>query len=609
MKSLKISHRIYVLTALALAFMAAAVAYETYSGHAVAVAERKAKLADMDANAVSIMADYNARAEAGDMTVDEAQKRATDAIMAMRYGTDGYFWLQRLDGVMIAHPIKPALNGQNLIGMEDPTGKKFFAEMIDVVKANGAGFVDYMWPKPGADAPVEKYSHVAGFKPWGWVVGTGVYADDLQALLMRSIMTAAITLLVTAVATLLAAFAIGRSISRPISDLKTVMNEVARNDTASEVPHAERRDEIGEMANALVALRESVVERNELELSKDEQQKEIEGQRQAHDAQTARASAAQIAVVESLGAALGRLAAGDLTVEVEDLGSDYSKLRADFNRTAAQLRTMVSSIAKTIEMIQGGATEISSATNDLSRRTEQQAAALEETAAALDEITATVKQSSTGAAEARDIVAKARDEAEESGSVVRNAVSAMGRIEESSRRITEITTVIDEIAFQTNLLALNAGVEAARAGEAGKGFAVVAQEVRELAQRSATAAKEIKSLIDTSASEVENGVELVNATGAALKAIADGVREISQRVETIATSSREQAMGLQEINVAINDMDQTTQQNAAMVEETTAASHSLAEEAQNLAQMIAQFSTEERRETGEPRRDAQRKAA
>ncbi|MFZ2101250.1 MAG: cache domain-containing protein, partial [Oricola sp.] len=258
--------------------MAAAVAAATYSGHGNAVAERKAKLADMNANAVAIMTDYNARAEAGEMTVDEAKAAAQQAIMAMRYGADGYFWLQGYDGVMIGHPIKPALDGQMLLDMEDPTGKKFFQEMIDVVKASatGAGFVDYMWPKPGLEDPVQKYSHVAGFKPWGWIVGTGVYADDLQALLMKSITMAVVTLIATMIATMMAAWVIGRSISRPIGDLKTVMNEVAQNDTSSDVPHTGRGDEIGEMAHALVALRQSVVERNHLEQRREEQQRQIE---------------------------------------------------------------------------------------------------------------------------------------------------------------------------------------------------------------------------------------------------------------------------------------------------------------------------------------------
>ncbi|MET0747220.1 MAG: methyl-accepting chemotaxis protein, partial [Rhizobium sp.] len=176
-----------------------------------------------------------------------------------------------------------------------------------------------------------------------------------------------------------------------------------------------------------------------------------------------------------------------------------------------------------------------------------------------------------------------------SGVVVRNAVDAMGRIEQASREISQIINVIDEIAFQTNLLALNAGVEAARAGEAGKGFAVVAQEVRELAQRSATAAKDIKALITKSGGEVQAGVRLVQETGEALSEIETRVLAINDHIHSIATSAREQSTGLQEVNIAINQMDQVTQQNAAMVEETSAATHKLTGEADSLVRLVSGF--------------------
>jgi methyl-accepting chemotaxis protein len=239
--------------------------------------------------------------------------------------------------------------------------------------------------------------------------------------------------------------------------------------------------------------------------------------------------------------------------------------------------------------MQSGAGEISSAADDLSRRTEQQAATLEETAAALDEITVTVRKTAEGAKQARDVVSRTRENAEHSGTIVRQAVAAMGSIEQSSRQIGQIIGVIDEIAFQTNLLALNAGVEAARAGDAGRGFAVVASEVRALAQRSAEAAKEIKALISTSGEHVSAGVRLVSDTGGALGQMVDQVAEIDAVVTAIAASAGEQATGLVEVNTAINQMDQVTQQNAAMVEQSTAASHALAQEAEELSRLTGRF--------------------
>ena len=239
--------------------------------------------------------------------------------------------------------------------------------------------------------------------------------------------------------------------------------------------------------------------------------------------------------------------------------------------------------------MRSGSDEIADASDSLARRTEQQAASLEETAAALEEITATVRRTAEGASHARSVVAGAKTDAETGGEVVGRAIVAMNAIATSSRAITQIIGVIDEIAFQTNLLALNAGVEAARAGDAGRGFAVVAQEVRALAQRSAEAAKEIKGLISASTRQVGEGVDLVGQTGEALGRIVGQVAEINTVVTDIAASAQEQASGLQQINVAIAQMDQVTQQNAAMVEESTAASHALAREAGDLDRLMGRF--------------------
>ena len=311
---------------------------------------------------------------------------------------------------------------------------------------------------------------------------------------------------------------------------------------------------------------------------------------EAAEARRIEMEAAQHRVVEGLRVGLERLAEGDLTTRLEEaFGAEYEQLRADFNLAVERLFEAMRGVVENADLIRGEATEISSAADDLSSRTERQAATLEQTAAALDQLTSSVRSAAEGAAHANEIVESARSNAESSGKVVREAVQAMGEIEASSSQISKITGVIDDIAFQTNLLALNAGVEAARAGEAGRGFAVVASEVRALAQRSSEAAREINELISASGGQVKRGVELVGEAGEALAGIVRSVMEISQNVNEIAVSSREQSSGLNEINEAVNQLDQVTQQNAAMFEETTAASHALTREAETLTQTMARF--------------------
>jgi PAS domain S-box-containing protein len=303
----------------------------------------------------------------------------------------------------------------------------------------------------------------------------------------------------------------------------------------------------------------------------------------------------RIKTVSALGDSLKRLCSGDFAFQLnEPFAPEFEFLRADLNTSVGQLCNTFRQISTSVDLLSNGTREITDGVGDLSRRTEAQAANLEETAAALDEITSNVTSSAQRAVNARDVAAQAKLSAEQSAGVVAHAVEAMSRIEDSSSKISNIIGVIDEIAFQTNLLALNAGVEAARAGEAGRGFAVVAQEVRELAQRSAKAAKEIKDLIQNSTTEVANGVRLVSETGGALKSISALIVEINDHVAAISTAAREQSTGLAEVNGAVNSMDQSTQQNAAMVEESSAAAATLSSETLKLKQMIGTFTLDNR---------------
>jgi methyl-accepting chemotaxis protein len=380
-------------------------------------------------------------------------------------------------------------------------------------------------------------------------------------------------------------------VTGPINSLRNRMIALANGDARAVVPALERSDEIGKMAQSVEVFRQNALERERLEGETVSERRARDAERQANEDAKAQQAANIADAVSALGAALGKLAAGDLTHRIDQsFPGELDALRLDFNAAITTLNTTLAAVGTNASSISAGTEHIRSSVDDLSKRTEQQAASVEETAAALEQITTTVKDAASRAKEASMLVARTRSGAEQSGAVVRNAVDAMQLIERSSSEISNIIGVIDDIAFQTNLLALNAGVEAARAGEAGKGFAVVAQEVRELAQRSATAAKEIKKLIGTSENQVKQGVSLVGDAGNALSLIATEVMEIDRHVQAIAEASREQALGLQEINTAVNTMDQGTQQNATMVEETTAASYSLANEAATLSKLMAQFS-------------------
>ncbi len=307
-------------------------------------------------------------------------------------------------------------------------------------------------------------------------------------------------------------------------------------------------------------------------------------------ARQAEAAARQARVVDDLRRGLKRLADHDLQTRIETaFPEEYEELRRDFNAALAALQTAMESVLEGADTISTQTTEITSAADDLSRRTENQAATLAEVSASVSSLTGTVKETAGNAGQANQEVGRTRSEAKESEALVGKAVLAMGEIETSSQQIQSIIKVIDDIAFQTNLLALNAGVEAARAGDAGRGFAVVASEVRALAQRSSEAALEIKTLIETSGNHVRDGVDLVNKTGEALRAVSESVEEISRRVAGIAASAEQQSASLTEIDTALGELDRVTQSNAAMFEQTTAASRTLRAGTEGLVETIAVF--------------------
>ena len=414
--------------------------------------------------------------------------------------------------------------------------------------------------------------------------------------------TAAMVLLLVCIGV----YIIRKKVVRPLLGMADYMTRLAKGTYEEDVPFADRRDEIGEMAHAVAIFRASAIERQQARQREDKARDDAEAARAQQEALEREADAKRQRVVEALAMGLDHIARGDLAFRLEEpLADEYEKLRADFNAAIASLSTTLKSISVATESVHGGARDITTAADDLARRTEQQAAALEQTSAALNGIVDAVRRTSEMSEKARAAVTAAKVQADGSDGIVRDAITAMDTIEQSSRQIGEIITMIDEIAFQTNLLALNAGVEAARAGEAGRGFAIVAQEVRGLAQRSTEAAKAIKGLISTSSAQIESGVGLVRHTGEAFSSIGQHVVRVTELVEAIATSAHDQSVSLREVNIAVGQMDQNTQQNAAMVDETTSASHALTDKAHDLERLVARFTLDGARQSlGLARADA-----
>ncbi len=420
-----------------------------------------------------------------------------------------------------------------------------------------------------ADAPIRsKFNVMAGSYVFLAVAGMGaVTLSGATPPLAQLAMMGAVGL-----ATVSLTFLYKKLICDPYVTTVVRMEGLAAGDLNSEVQFTDHRDCVGRMTKAMATFRDNAV------------------QVQASAKAEMIAREAQRTVIGALADALGALAKGDLTIRLnETFPADYEDLREHFNAAIASLDAALAATSNATQGVHTGAQEIQKASDELARRTEMQAANLEEASASVGLITSTVAATSADAARADVAVEQARNEAIQGSRIARDAIEAMNSIQGSSREIVEIINVIDGIAFQTNLLALNAGVEAARAGDSGRGFAVVASEVRALAQRAAEAAKDIAGRINGSVAEVSNGVQLVSAAGASLETISNRIADVSALVSTIARAAESQSASLGQVNAVVLELDQVTQQNAAMVEQATTAASSLNDEAGSLMGTVARF--------------------
>ncbi len=449
---------------------------------------------------------------------------------------------------------------RSLVDIVGENAKAYRAAVSGVIAAgptDAAGVAAIMAAGDIVDASIEKIREP--------VIQRAEKIAAQQASLATLIMavTVAIATLAGLVSFILARV-IKRAIGVELGGISAAIARIAHNDFDVEVGHADRKDELGELARSAETLRET-------------------------SRAKMRSDADMVRMIDLVGQALRRLADGDLTVQLPDLGEGYAAVRADFNAAILHLHDAMLSVTDSADNIRGGSSEISQASTDLAHRTELHASELASAADAVNAITHAIGSMATSAVDANKGVREAVQEAGQGGEIVRNAITAMTSIEDSTAKIGQIIGVIDNITFQTNLLALNAGVEAARAGQAGSGFAVVANEVRALAQRSAEAAKDIKALIDSSTTEVASGAAMVRQAGAALARISERIDGVTGMVTDISRSSNEQSARLGVTNRTMASMDQVTQQNAAMVEESSAAARNLEQEADALSSLVSRF--------------------
>ena len=446
----------------------------------------------------------------GKVSRDEAQAMAKNSISKLRYDKAEYFWINDMAPNVVMHPIKPELDGKDASGIKDPNGFALFKGFVDKVRADGAGFVHYQWPKPGMEKPVDKISYVKGFEPWGWVVGSGIYVDDLMADQEERLVD---TLVVVGIVLLIAGYIFTSFFKVNQGGLQVVsqhLNELSEGDLRNKPTKPWGADEPAML--------------------------------------------------------------------ITDLGRVYDSMHDLIRRVRHSARELAMTSA-----------EVARASHDLSARTESAASNLGEQAAAVEQIGGQVDETAVRTQAAAEVANANSTVATRGGEVISDVVSTMQDIQTSSSRIHDIIGTIDGIAFQTNILALNAAVEAARAGESGRGFAVVAAEVRSLAGRSADAAREIKSLISASVERVETGTQVVQGAGKTMNELVENAQRIQQYLGDISGATSEQASGVKEVIHAIKQLDDHTQQNAALVEQTSAAAMALNEQAEKLTQEIARF--------------------
>ncbi|MBL9035955.1 MAG: cache domain-containing protein [Rhodospirillaceae bacterium] len=533
--------------------MIAVSAVDAWRTRGVLMDDRYIKTQHVVEVAYSVIASYHAQAQAGTLTEEAAKQAAMAELETLRYGADDYFWVNDMTPVMLMHPFSKKLIGQNIGGMQDKSGKLFFQEMVDVVNRDGAGFVQYDWAKPGSETAVPKISYVKGFKDWGWIVGSGIYIDDVNAMFWDIVLVQGGILLGILAIVIPVSVLIANSIARPLVAATANMNRLAEGDKSIEVRNTELKSEIGELARALEVFKRNAIEMERLAAEQEELKKQAEAERRR-----------------------GMLEMAD------KFEASVSGVVNAVTSAATELQATAQSLSTTAESASHQSNAVAAAAEEMTQNVQTVAAATEELSASIREIGNQVTESTR-------IVGSAVNQADDTNAKVK-------MLAEAAQKIGDVVTLINEIAGQTNLLALNATIEAARAGEAGKGFAVVASEVKNLATQTARATDEISGQIraiqDATASSAEaiNGItQTIGRVSEISTAIASAVEEQGAATQEISRNVQEASAGSAEVSTNITGVTQASQQTSAGSSEVLSAASELARNGEKLRQEVDAF--------------------
>jgi methyl-accepting chemotaxis protein len=530
-QNFRIATRLALVVLLAVVGMIIIGVFAGYALRDTLLEDRKVKTQHVVEVAYGVVNYFAEQAKAGKMTEDAAKAEAMVALEQLRYDEKEYFWINDMTPRMLMHPFaKKLLAAPTLADLKDPNGKPIFTDMLAIVKAQGAGFVDYLWPQPGAEHPVPKISYVKGFTPWGWIIGSGIYIDDVNEIFWGQMVQQGAIILGIMLITVLISFVIARSISRPLARTTGNMMRLADGDRGIVIEGTDNKAEMGALARALAVFKE-----NALAIDKLAAEQKAQEERALHEK---------------------RQAMLDLAANFE---SSVQHVVGQVSAASVELQSSAQSMA-------GNTDQTTSRAGVVATASEQAFGNVQSVAAATEELSASISEISQQVAQSTNIASKAVAEAKQTDQTINGLAQA-------SQRIGDVASLIRDIANQTNLLALNATIEAARAGDAGKGFAVVASEVKNLANQTAQATEDITSQIGS----------IQTATGeavSAIRGITTTIAEIDQIASAIAAAVEQQGAATREISRSIQqaaDGTRDVSQNIAGVSDALTESGRLAE--------------------------------